>query len=136
MCLDSLPGCDRERGARWSALSLSGAAAGGVVAVFCTADSPAGEQPSPHVRLGAAKPSDLFRCLSLPRLITKVLKPTRVTLQFQDYHTFICSSELFLRYSPSFMISLSKYIPKQLSLKPENTSKAGQFTCVSLAGEL
>lgn len=39
-----------------------------------------------------------MQVLSL-RLITKVLKATRVTLQFQDYHSFLCSSGLSLRYS-------------------------------------
>lgn len=52
VCLDSLPGCDRKRGTWWTSLSLGGAGAGGVVAVFCTADSAAGQWPSSHVRLG------------------------------------------------------------------------------------
>lgn len=43
MRVDSLPGDDGKRGARRSARSLGGAAAGGVVAVFCTADSAAGQ---------------------------------------------------------------------------------------------
>lgn len=61
-----------------------------------------------HTFVSARKAFWSIQVLSFLRLITKVWKPTQVTLQFQDYHTSICSSELFLRYSPSIIISLSK----------------------------
>lgn len=53
--MDSLSHCDRKRRASCSISSLSSAAAGGVGAVFCTADSSAGEQPSSDLSLLADK---------------------------------------------------------------------------------
>lgn len=44
--MGSLSHCDRESKPRWSIFSLSSTAAGGVGAVFCAADSIAGEEPS------------------------------------------------------------------------------------------
>ena len=46
MCVDSLSHCDRKGEQRRSLFSVVSAAAGGVGAVLCTADSVAGEEPS------------------------------------------------------------------------------------------
>lgn len=76
MCVGSLPRCDKRRsGRRWGVFSVSGAAAGGVGAVFCTADSIAGEQQSPDFRLCVKQHLSLFvHILSSPphRLIIRV----------------------------------------------------------------
>lgn len=115
MCLDSLPHFDRKRRASCSISSLSSAAAGGVGAVFCTADSSAGEQPSSDLSLLADKIKLIIHVLStsLPRPTIKVSRTTQVTLQSQDYRTFVCFSHLSLRYWAS-SFSTAKH---QLSAK-------------------
>lgn len=105
MCLDSLPHCDRKRRASCSISSLSSAAAGGVGAVLCTADSSAGEQPSSDLSLLANKIKLIIHASSTspPRPTIKVSRTTQVTLQSQDYRTFVCFSHPSLRYWASFL---------------------------------
>ncbi len=68
LCVGSIPHCDRESRPGWSVFSLSSAAARGVGAVFCTADSIAGEHPSSGFSLCMCDKHEAHTCTFCPRL--------------------------------------------------------------------
>lgn len=102
MRLGSLPQRDGKRG---SFFSLSSAAAGGVGAVLCTADSSAGERTSlcSPVSKCVLTVSSHFPVWSTSflRLINKVWQNIRVTCPSWACHTLVCFWPLFLRYCAS-----------------------------------
>lgn len=103
MCVGSLSHCDRKCRQRWSLFSLSSAAAGGVGAVFCTADCVAGEEPSSGLSLRVWRRRRYYAhtstlCpFSFLRLIIRVWRAVRRTPPSQVSHTLACSSHPFLR---------------------------------------